>query len=120
MKTALLIIDHGSKRKEANDMIFDVVAMLQKTKPQLIIEGCHMELAAPTIEDGVRKCVEKGATKIIAQPYMLSPGRHATKDIPNLLNDAIKLFPDVTLTISSHFGVAPKICELILEKNNLD
>ena len=119
MKKALLIIDHGSKKQEANDMIFDVVDMLKKQKKELIIHAAHMELADPTIADGIKKCIDDDAEHIIAIPYMLSPGRHATRDIPNLVKDAMKDYPHITFEITTHFGVHPKIADIIFEKAQL-
>src|SRR5205085_1800716 len=60
---AILIIDHGSVRKEANDMLTDVAALLRTVVDgDVIVEHAHMELAAPTIEEGVNACVAAGAT----------------------------------------------------------
>ena len=115
-KQALLIIDHGSKRQEANDMVFDVVDLLQKLRPDLIIVGAHMEIAPPTIKDGIESCVQQGATHIIAQPFMLSPGRHSTTDIPNLVTAASKHYPNIEITTTAHLGVDTKLAELILER----
>ena len=78
MPTALLIVDHGSRRAEANDMLEGVGDIVRKQRPELIVHTAHMELADPTIADGVRSCIADGATEIIVHPYMLSPGRHAT------------------------------------------
>ena len=118
-KIALLLIDHGSKRKEANDMIFDVVKMLQHMRPDLIVVGAHMELADPSILDGVKSCVKHGATHIVAQPFMLSPGRHSTSDIPQLVQEAASHFPAVNIKTSTHLGVHEKLGELILERAEL-
>ncbi|MBT3604305.1 MAG: cobalamin biosynthesis protein CbiX, partial [Candidatus Latescibacteria bacterium] len=96
--TALLIVDHGSRRAEANLMLENVVHLLRQKRADLIIHMAHMELAEPSIEQGVQACVQEGATEIIVHPYMLSPGRHATQDIPQLAREAAKQFPNITLT----------------------
>ncbi len=62
MKQALLIIDHGSRRKAANHMLFDVVKLMRDQRPDLLVYGAHMEIAIPTIKDGVDWCVKRGAT----------------------------------------------------------
>ena len=87
-RTALLLIDHGSKKKAANHMLFDMVKLMRDQRPDLIIYGAHMELACPSIEDGIRYCMGRGATHIIAHPYMLAPGRHASEDIPRMVAHA--------------------------------
>jgi sirohydrochlorin ferrochelatase len=116
---ALLIIDHGSKRKAANHMLFDMVKLLREKRPALIIHGAHMELAAPTIEEGINKCIENGATHIIAHPYMLSPGRHATEDIPQLIKSILHGYPEITFEVTGPLGIAPCLVQLILERSNL-
>ena len=119
-KQALLIIDHGSKRKAANDMIFDVVKIVQSLKPQLLVVGAHMELADPTIEDGINQCINQGATSIVVQPFMLSPGRHSVSDIPNMVKDIAKKHPNISITLGKHFGTHQKIAEIILEQTGLN
>lgn len=120
MKQALLVVDHGSKRKEANDMIFDLRVLLRSLKPNLIIHVAHMELAEPDIATGLHQCVVDGAAHIVVQPFMLSPGRHSTKDIPDLVEMAMKAYPSLTYHVSEHFGVHNKLAELIFEKSGFN
>ena len=119
MKKALLIIDHGSKLEAANDMLQGVVELVQQIRPEIIVKGCHMELAEPSIKDGVKACVEEGAEELVALPYMLSPGRHATKDIPELVKEAGGQWPNLKVTVSAHLGVHKNIAELVLERAGL-
>ena len=104
-KIGLVIIDHGSKRKEANDMIHDVVKSVQKQNPDIIVSGAHMELAGPTIEDGINECLEKGAKEIYAQPFMLS--------------EVAKKHPNISIKVGSFLGLNKKIADIILEEANL-
>lgn len=118
-KIGLVIIDHGSKRREANDMIHDVVKSVQEQNPDIIVSGAHMELAEPTIEDGINKCLQKGAKEIFAQPFMLSPGRHVTKDIPEIVLEIAKKHPSIPIKIGSFLGLNKSIAKIILEEANL-
>jgi sirohydrochlorin ferrochelatase len=118
-KTALLIIDHGSKRVEANEMLKFVAAIIKKQKPGLIVHVAHMELSDPTIEQGFDACVADGATEIVAHPYMLSPGRHAVSDIPNMVREAAAKHPGVKFTVTKPLGLHKKIGEIILERAGL-
>ena len=48
-----------------------------------------MELSAPSILDALRDVlVSDGVTEVVCVPYFLSPGRHATEDVPNLIAEA--------------------------------
>ena len=117
---ALLLIDHGSRRAEANDMLGCMAKLVQHMAGDgAIVRFAHMELAEPSIEAGVAACVEAGASVIIAFPYMLSPGRHATSDIPNLVASAAAAFPAVTVRVTPAFGVHERLGELILSRAGL-
>ena len=120
MKKALLIIDHGSKVQAANDMIFDVVKLVEAKNKDVIVVGAHMELADPTIAHGIAECVKRGATHIITQPFMLSPGRHSTRDIPNLVNETAKNYPNIKIETAGHFGLHPKIVDVLLDQSGLN
>ena len=119
MPTALLVVDHGSKRDEANQMLFGVAEMLRRQKPGLIVHVAHMELAEPTIAQGFAACVKEGATEVIVHPYMLSPGRHATKDIPNLAKEAAGNHPGVTMRLTQCLGIHDKLGEVVLERSGI-
>lgn len=119
MPQALLIVDHGSRRPQANNMLKDVAQLVRQKRPDLIVHIAHMELAEPTIAQGVQACVDDGATHIVVHPYMLSPGRHATQDIPQMAQDAAKNFPHVTITTTAPLGLHEKLAEVVLERTNL-
>lgn len=119
MPTAILIVDHGSRRQEANDMLYGVGEIVKKQRPDLIVHIAHMELAEPTIADGIRACVADGATEIIVHPYMLSPGRHATSDIPDMAKEAAADHPDVQVRVTGPLGLHDKLGEVILERAGL-
>ena len=119
-KQALLIVDHGSKRMEANDMLKDVVAAIKQLVPEMPVHFAHMELCEPTIADGFTRCVNDGATEVIVHPYMLSPGRHATSDIPAMAADAAAVHPGVTFRVTKCLGVDRKIAELVLDRAGID
>jgi sirohydrochlorin ferrochelatase len=117
---AILLIDHGSKREEANEMLACVRGMIQEQAgPDVLVGYAHMELAEPTIEQGIAECVRRGATEIIAFPYMLSPGKHSTRDIPRMVAEASVKFPGVSCTVTPAFGVHEKLGEVVLERAGL-
>lgn len=114
---AILLIDHGSKREEANEMLARVREMVQEQAgPDVLIGYAHMELAEPTIDQGIADCVKRGATEIIAFPYMLSPGKHSTRDIPRMVTEASAKFPGVSCSVTPAFGVHEKLGEVVLER----
>ena len=81
-----------------------------------VVRIAHMELAPPTVAEGFAACVEAGATEIVVFPYMLSPGKHSTRDIPRMVGEAAARYPGVRYVVSPAFGVSEKLAEVILER----
>lgn len=116
MSRAILLVDHGSVKREANEMLADVAALLRRLTDVPVIRIAHMELAEPTIAQGVTACVEAGATEITVHPYFLAPGRHSTADIPRMVAEAAKNHPGVRVRVTAPLGLHEKICEVVLER----
>jgi len=111
---SILLTDHGSTRDEANAMLASMADLLQQTVGDaVIVRYAHMELAAPSIAEGFAECVRAGATEVIAFPYMLSPGKHVTRDVPRLVAAAGAAHPGVSYRVTDAFGVHEKLAELI-------
>ena len=117
---SVLLIDHGSRRDAANEMMDCMAHLVQAMAgPDVVVRYAHMELAEPSIAAGVRSCVEAGATELIVFPYMLSPGKHSTGDIPRLVAEAARDFPALDIRVTAAFGVHEKLAELILARAGL-
>ena len=115
-KVGLLLVDHGSRFKEANDMLADVAVLVKRLSGLDCVHYAHMELAEPTIEQGFEMCVREGATAVVVHPYFLSPGRHSTSDIPRMVAEAAKAFPEIQHCVTEPLGLHAKICEVVLER----
>ena len=116
----ILLIDHGSRREAANEMMDCMANLVQAMAGTgVIVRYAHMELAEPSIAVGVDECVRAGATELIVFPYMLSPGKHSTGDIPRMVAEAAREHPSLDVRITSAFGVHEKLAELILGRAGL-
>ena len=115
-KQALLLIDHGSTRDDANDLLPKVARMVRDMSDFEIVCYAHMELAEPTIQQGLDTCVAAGATEVIVHPYFLSPGRHSVSDIPRMVAEAAAKYAGVSYRLTEPLGLDPKMGELILKR----
>lgn len=116
-KTAVLLIDHGSRVAEANVQLQGIAERLRlrlaKEQRGPVVEIAHMELSAPTISEGYAACVQAGATHVVAIPCFLSRGRHVTEDIPALLREAAKSYSRVTHEIAPPLAEHAGFIELL-------
>lgn len=117
---AILLVDHGSTRSEANEMLAGMADLLQQmVGSDIAVRYAHMELAEPSIARGFADCVEAGADEVIAFPYMLSPGKHSTRDIPRLVAEAAAPYPTVQYRVTPAFGIDQKLAEVILTRTGI-
>jgi len=118
---SILLIDHGSVKAEANHMLVCVASLLQHMLGDAaLVRYAHMELAEPSIAAGFASCVEAGATDVVAFPYMLSPGKHSTRDIPRLVAEVANAFPNVSFRVTEAFGVSAQLCEVIASRAGIE
>jgi len=119
MPVALLLVDHGSRSAVANRVLENLADVIRHQRPDLIVQVAHMDLASPSIPEGLSACVAAGATEIAVHPYMLSPGRHAVEDIPRMVKEAAQDLGDVTCRVTAPLGLHEKIAEVVLERAGL-
>lgn len=116
--TGVILVDHGSRRAESNDMLLKVVALFAHGAGNKfsIIEPAHMELAEPSIATAFDRCVERGATRVVVMPYFLLPGRHWNQDIPNLTAAAAAKHPGVEFMVAAPLGLHPLMADVITSR----
>lgn len=120
----LLLVDHGSKKKAANEMLESARDMLAaRAGGGVLVEAAHMELAAPSIEEGIVKLAGRGLDLIVVAPFFLSPGRHVTQDIPQLVRQAEERVNSdgarerpLEVRIADPIGLHPKVADIILDR----
>ena len=116
-RRAVLLVDHGSRRAQANALLDEVAGLVkQRLGVGSIVEPAHMEIAEPTVARGFSRCVEQGATKIVVHPFMLAPGRHVTEDLPRLIAEAAKGHEGVTFTMAAPLGSHAGVIDAVIER----
>ncbi len=116
MKTALLVLVHGSPRPDANDVMFRVVEVVRERQIFDMVEVGFLECNAPLISDAIDACVSQGATEITAVPYFLHTGTHVADDLPALLDDAQVRHSFVTFKLGRYLGASPILADILLER----
>jgi sirohydrochlorin ferrochelatase len=113
---ALLVVAHGSRREQSNQEVRELTAQLrtQAASEYGQISCAFLELAEPSIPDGIEQCIAGGAREVVVLPYFLSAGRHVVKDIPADVELKQAEHPGVSITIAPYLGAAPGITELML------
>lgn len=118
MKTALLLMAHGSRISEANDAARQVAGMVQEMTGFEIVEVSFRELHEPNIQAGIDACVARGAGRILLMPYFLFMGAHVQHDLPQEIEEAKKRHPGLIMEMGAHLGAHRKLAEVETERVN--
>jgi sirohydrochlorin ferrochelatase len=114
-KDGVIIVDHGSRRDESNQMLVEVAQQFAaRFKGRYaIVEPAHMEIAEPSIGTAYANCVKRGAERVVVCPFFLGPGKHWTSDIPRLTAEAAAKFPGTRYHVTPPLGIDDLILDLL-------
>lgn len=114
--THLLIIAHGSRREASNDEVRRLAGRVRDLcAPGLDhVEVAFLELAEPSIPEGLTRCVAQGAREIVVFPYFLAAGTHVALDIPEAIGAFELEHPDMRIRLTPHLGASDALPHAIL------
>ncbi|MFT5048232.1 MAG: sirohydrochlorin ferrochelatase [Porticoccaceae bacterium] len=117
---ALLLVAHGSRRNQSNSEVLILADKLKGhcSEQYAIVHAAFLELAEPEIPEGIKHCVDHGATSIVVLPYFLNSGRHVTEDIPNIVNSTKRDYPNIDIGIAAHIGGSDLMMKLLVTSAN--
>jgi sirohydrochlorin ferrochelatase len=116
MTRAVLYVCHGSRIAKAREEAIDFIKRCQNQVEADIQEISFLELASPSIEEGFKACVEKGASHVSVIPLLLLTAVHAKKDIPEEIQNCQEAYPWITVTYGKPIGVHDKMAESVIKK----
>ena len=113
---AILYVGHGSRIAAGAEEAIQFIERAKAIIAVQIQEICFLELSSPNIEEGIARCVERGATKIAVVPILLLTAQHANEDIPFEIEVGKVMYPDVEFTYGKAFGIHPKIVASLVDR----
>ena len=93
MKRGLLIIDRGSRQREASEELEVICEGIKAKGDYNFVDFCFLEVEPPYIEDGVEKAAKQDIDSLTIVPYFLYPG----KKVKNAVTDVMKLQKDTKI-----------------------
>ena len=115
MKTAVILLGHGSQAECGNDALAEVAAMVRE-RGGLDVSHAYLQFCRPDLAQAVDEAAAHGARKIIVLPYFLYLGNHVSRDIPDELGRLKEKHPGVEFVLAEHLGAHPKLAEIVFER----
>lgn len=87
MRRGLLLIDRGSREKEAKEELEKICAKVKEKGNYVFSNFCFLEVIPPFICEGIKEALEHNLNTLTIVPYFLYPG----KKVKAAVSDAMKL-----------------------------
>ena len=85
-KTGILLLSHGSRLADGEEVIKAYKEMYKEEFPEAIVDYGFMEIRKPGIPEAIKSLTEQAdLEKIIVVPVFVAHGLHTKRDIPALL-----------------------------------
>ncbi len=92
---AVIILGHGTRRQEASQCFFDLVARIgRRLAPVRVVPACF-SCGSPTLNERVTELAGENITRIIIFPYFLLSGRHIADELPEVVQKLGDAFPQI-------------------------
>ncbi|MFT0813964.1 sirohydrochlorin chelatase [Synechococcus sp. OH20] len=112
----LLLIGHGSRDPEGQQAFLELAQAYQSLTPQRPVIPCFLELAQPSIAQGVEQCLAQGWQEIVALPLLLFGARHNKFDVTVELDRLQALHPQLRIHYGGPLGIRIEILQLLRDR----
>lgn len=82
-----LVVGHGARGAVGRFGFHRLVDEMERQAP-LPIERCFLELAPPTIDEGMAALARRGVKRVLVVPVLLFSAGHANEDVPDAVSQA--------------------------------
>ncbi len=113
---ATILLGHGSRIPGAGEGMEQVARRMRERPGQGMVETCYMSKLGPHFPEVFEKCIAAGARKVVVIPYFLHTGLHIIEDVPELLREKAKQFPEVELILGKNIGFDECLVDLVIKR----
>jgi sirohydrochlorin cobaltochelatase len=85
LKRGILLIDRGSKEREASEELEAICKEVKRKGGYTFAEYCFLEVTPPYIEDGIKKCLKNDIDFLTIVPYFLYPGKKVKASVTEVM-----------------------------------
>ena len=113
--TGFIVFAHGSRIESANQAVRDIAAKMAASRGEMV-EPAFLELGQPDLAGAASRLVAQGASHIIVIPYFLTLGTHMQRDLPRLVEEAVRQNGGVEIEVTSPLDGHPALLEALLDR----
>jgi sirohydrochlorin cobaltochelatase len=112
---AWLVVGHGTRDATGQTEFLQLIALLAE-RVDVPLQGAFLELAAPSIAEGLKCLADQGAKRVLVVPLLLFQAGHANDDIPEAIAAAAQPLGIEIVRQSPPLGLEPHLLALSRER----
>ena len=112
MKTAVVLIGHGSRRPAGNQRVAEIAEALQGRLPEVSVSHGFIELAEPHMTVALASAAQH-AERVVVVPVLLFASGHAQVDIPEAVAEARAAYPQVDFVQTEVLAHDPRFLDIL-------
>lgn len=116
MKTAVVVLGHGSRAEEANQGLRDLAVMIKEMGRFELVVPAFLGHGQPNLPAVLTQLASDGAERIIVVPIFLFRGVHMSQDIPEEIAQVQAALPHVQIIFARHLGPDPRLAALACDR----
>ena len=112
-KQALVLFAHGARDPRWALPFERLAERARSLRPDVEVSLAFLELMSPRLPERVAELVQQGFVQISVVPVFLGQGGHVLRDLPPLMEDLRKAYPDIDIRLSQAVGENEAVQESI-------
>lgn len=116
MKQAVLLVGHGSRKKEANDALLRLCDLVKSKRPSTNITHGFLQFAKPDLPGALAQLAAEGVEEVTIVPVFLYEGVHIQEDIPEVLTEEAEKYPDMRLILAPVLGIDERMADIVWDR----
>ena len=108
----ILLVGHGSRGSGSNLPLLGLCREVELRLEGTPVQPCYLELAHPTIDEGLTALSRRGVTQTVVVPLLLTAGRHVRYDIPSEVGRSLARLSNMLVCFTEHLGSHPELVSI--------
>ncbi|MEJ5151298.1 CbiX/SirB N-terminal domain-containing protein [Comamonas sp. MYb396] len=115
--TGLILLSHGSKDPVWRRNAEHLLAQVQHARPDAAVACAYLDWCEPPLGPAVAQLLQSHPqlTHITIWPLLFGVGKHASEDIPALVEELAPRYPQVQLRIAPAMGEDARVIQLLAD-----
>jgi sirohydrochlorin cobaltochelatase len=113
---AVLLVGHGTRDPIGVREFFRLAERVGTLLAGSTLEACFLEIAEPTIVQGLEKLLVRGAKRVTVVPLLLTAAGHAKRDIPQAVAAVARLHPGLAIRQTAALDCHPQVVGLSTQR----